>query len=170
MSATISLPTDRPWLATLLRGHPHQIVTSPGRRPDRPYLRRWFLVPHNRLCNIYLHQFCDSDDDTALHDHPWSFLSLILNGSYREISQTGTHIRRAGSIAIRRASGRHRVQLIDASPVWTLVITGPKARQWGFWCRATESGHSYERFVPWDQFGPGGCAEPQHATNGRQHP
>src|SRR3989338_1289537 len=35
---------------------------------------------------IVLHRFVHSDPDRGYHDHPWSFgISLILNGSYREI-------------------------------------------------------------------------------------
>ena len=35
------------------------------------YLSRWHIIPRNRYFNIYLHKFVGSDDDRALHDHPW---------------------------------------------------------------------------------------------------
>ena len=33
----------------------------------------------------------------------------------------------------RRATHMHRI-VIDEGPVWTLFITGPRIRQWGFLC------------------------------------
>jgi hypothetical protein len=47
--------------------------------------------------------------------------------------------RKRFSIAFRRAEHRHRVVLkkdLYGSPIpcWTLVITGPRVREWGFWC------------------------------------
>ena len=48
------------------------------------YLERWWLIPCNRIMNIYLHHFLRSDDYRALHDHPWCNLSLLLSGSYIE--------------------------------------------------------------------------------------
>lgn len=45
------------------------------------YLRRYFLF-RSRFGNIYLHQILRSDDDPDPHDHPWSFVSLILSGGY----------------------------------------------------------------------------------------
>lgn len=120
---------------------------------DRPYLRRWFVIPRNRWFNVYLHQFLRSDDDRALHDHPWVNLSILLRGGYIE------HTIAAGGIAHRdflfapawrfRRSGRfaHRIELLNGfesfasettepkpMPCWTLFITGPRYRSWGFHC------------------------------------
>lgn len=134
------------WLKKLLRREPHFIIGDPA----EPYLLRWFLIPRNHLFNIYLHKFCRDDIDRALHDHPWASLSIVLRGGYYEITDgpDGTQQRRwwrAGSIILRRAIHRHRVELSrDKTPAWTLFITGPKVRVWGFHCR--------HGFVPWDQF------------------
>ena len=49
---------------------------------DAPYLLRWWLIPRNRFFNVYVHQFLRSDDDRALHDHPWLLnCAILLNGS-----------------------------------------------------------------------------------------
>lgn len=120
------------------------IARALRRRPDfviggseRPYLLRWWLIPRNRLLNVYLHCFLRSDDDRALHDHPWSSVSVILRGHYLEHTKQGVHKRVPGRIVIR-PSGRmaHRVELdAVASPTcWTLFITGPRYREWGFLC------------------------------------
>ncbi len=115
-----------------------------GRRPnfivgpdDDPYLLRWYIIPRNPLFNIYLHRFCKSDDDRALHDHPWAFnLSVLLKGTYLEHTFKGIKRRRRGAIKGRWGKAPHRVELIDRQPVWTLFITGPVVRQWGFYCPA----------------------------------
>jgi hypothetical protein len=124
---------------------------------ERPYLRRWWLIPRNRLFNIYLHQFMRSDDDRALHDHPWANCSVLLRGCYVEhtIDAGGINqrsLRAAGDIVVRR-NGRmaHRVELIDG-PCWTLFITGPRYREWGFHCPERGWIH-WERFTATDDAG-----------------
>lgn len=106
---------------------------------NNPYLRRWWVIPRNRFFNIYLHQFLRSDDDRALHDHPWVNYSVLLLGEYTEhtIAAGGVHRReilRAGAVRARW-SGKfaHRVEL-HAGSCWTLFITGPVYREWGFHC------------------------------------
>jgi hypothetical protein len=139
----IALGTE--WFKTLLSGKPHFVIGS----NDDPYLHRWYLIPRNRRLNIYLHKFFRDDDDRALHDHPWWFVSLILKGRYKEITERGNEFRSPGSIAYRPATHRHRVVLLKdkvARPkvCWTLIVTGRSKRTWGFYCP--------KGFVPWYQF------------------
>jgi hypothetical protein len=101
---------------------------------DDPYLLRWYIIPRNRVMNIYLHQFLKSDEDRALHDHPWINVSLILWGQYLEHSPNSCVHRVAGGFAFRRATALHRIELIESQPCWTLFLTGPKIREWGFQC------------------------------------
>ncbi len=108
-------------------------------QPERDYLRRWYVIPRNRLLNVYLHEIRNSDDDRALHDHPWVNCSILLNGSYAErtIAAGGVEtrtVRRAGEIKLRRARAAHRLELIDGHACWTLFVTGPRLREWGFHC------------------------------------
>jgi hypothetical protein len=111
---------------------------------DAPYIRRWWVIPRNRWFNVYLHQFLRSDDDRALHDHPWANLSILLRGDYIEHTQAGTRWRTAGDVVFRK-SGKfaHRIELplnyasgdvFSECPCWTLFITGPRYREWGFHC------------------------------------
>jgi hypothetical protein len=128
--------------------------------PDDLYLRRWWLIPHNRWFNVYLHHFLRSDDDRALHDHPWRNLSILLIGSYREHTTSGVVKRRKPwrpwafwRLTWRSATAAHRVELINGRPVWTLFLTGPKVRTWGFHCP--------RGWIPWTEFvedQPGGNA------------
>lgn len=105
---------------------------------DNPYMRRWWVIPRNRFFNVYLHEFLRSDDDRALHDHPWWNCSLLLFGEYTEhtIAAGGINHRsiyRAGDLKFRRAGYAHRVEL-HAGSCWSLFITGPVVRGWGFHC------------------------------------
>ena len=56
------------------------------RANKEPYLIRYYLLfieRKNFPFNIFIHHIL-KDDDEDLHDHPWGFFSLILNGGYRE--------------------------------------------------------------------------------------
>lgn len=122
---------------------------------DKPYMLRWWIIPRNRLFNIYLHKILRDDDDRALHDHPWWNVSILLRGHYVEVrpdaSKAATpytrvadlpvtrRLRGPGSIVFRRASTAHRLELPvvngGASFCWSLFITGPIVRTWGFHCK-----------------------------------
>lgn len=117
---------------------------------DNPYLRRWWLLPRNRFFNVYLHHFMRSDDDRALHDHPWMNCSVLLSGRYIEhtIAAGGIHrhqLLTAGAVR-PRWTGKiaHRVELVDG-PCWTIFITGPRYREWGFHC-------PLQGWVHWERF------------------
>jgi hypothetical protein len=109
---------------------------------EEPYLLRWWLIPRNRLFNIYIHKFLRSDDDRALHDHPWLFnCSILLDGMYWEHTLRGVRLLAAGDWKFRWGGAPHRVELLQplanfGRPVvcWTLFVTGPVVREWGFHC------------------------------------
>lgn len=147
----------------------------------RPYLRRWFVIPRNPVFNVYLHEFLRSDDDRALHDHPWLNVSILLRGEYVEhtIAAGGIEHRqhfKAGQWRLRW-TGRiaHRIELLRSVyaigngpakffgaplPCWTLFITGPRYRQWGFHCPQRGWVHWEEFTAPEDKGSIGkGCAQ-----------
>lgn len=85
---------------------------------------------------VYLHAIHRPDHDQEHHDHPWSFLSLILRGEYEESQRMGPeHGRyvRCRWLSFHRAEDAHRIALLSRSPVWTLVLRGPRRREWGFY-------------------------------------
>lgn len=126
--------------------------------PDNPYLLRWWLIPRNMYFNIYLHYFIRSDDDRALHDHPWHNLSFLLTGAYREklfvdnIQSKGeiySDHRVPGKIYTRGPRTAHRIILErdedgKEKPLWTLFLTGPYIRTWGFYCP--------RKWIHWKEF------------------
>jgi len=108
------------------------------------YLRRlhvfqcpWF--------SVLLHWFYKPDPQPDLHDHPVSFLSVVLRGGYTEIREIGgarktQDIRYLNFI---RSQDKHRIVRIDQNTV-TLCFAGPREREWGF--------HTERGFVPWQSY------------------
>lgn len=115
------------------------------------YLARWWLIKNvrdqdtgdqfslkkyhrtSKWFNSYLHCVRSNDDDRALHDHPWLNISIIISGTYREVLADRTRLRKPGDIVFRFGSTAHRLEVVEG-PVWSLFITGPKYREWGFRC------------------------------------
>ena len=115
------------------------------------YLLRRYLLPRNRFLNIYLHRFLGSDDDRALHDHPWYSVSCVLNGRLIEHCSDGTtrEIKR-GKFTVRSPKFQHRIELPQGESAITLFITGPVVRTWGFVCP--------QGWISWNEYGSkGGC-------------
>lgn len=134
------------------------------------YLRRFFLW-RGKSGRLLLHKFYRGDEDPHLHDHPWSFNSLILTRGYWE--ETPSHYYPADcgtfdpelqviegevrkrifyprfSYLRRPAEWQHRVILKDKKPVWTLVYTRTKSRDWGFWIK--------DKLCPWRNYSQGVC-------------
>lgn len=158
-------------------------VFGPDGNPEAdPYLIR-YVVFSCRLFTVMVHKFLRGDKDRQLHDHPWSFVSLILCGGYWEQTEKPSGVCHCGELVdnhgyhtlpcsspvdnpepvltwfgpgklLRRAATwKHRVVLpgdpddptnrgfmvanaepSTRRPCWTLVLTGPRVREWGFWC------------------------------------
>ena len=107
------------------------------------YLTRYYVIkkPFSWFPGIYIHYFHSGDNDLELHDHPWSrSFSIILKGSYREEyrinNSVSSRILSPGNINFVSGSKFHRVDLLDKQ-VWTLFISGPRVKDWGFWDRYT---------------------------------
>ncbi len=112
-----------------------------------PLLIRYFIFRSGPL-GIYLHRLCRSDEDRALHDHPWAFVSVILTSGYVEHTRRGQRRYRSGAILVRPAEWQHRLEL--ERPAWTLVFRFRRVREWGFHCP--------QGWVGWEIFDRrGGC-------------
>jgi hypothetical protein len=113
------------------------------------YIDRWFITPRSEAGNVYLHRTLRSDDDRALHDHPWDNTSFIIAGGFTEVvpDRFGGEMRwkrEPGEVIQRKATDRHRLELEPGYQSISLFMTGPKVREWGFWCGG--------RFVHWREF------------------
>lgn len=135
-----------------------------------PYLLRWHLIPRNKFFNIYLHKFMRSDDDRALHDHPWSWnISLLIKGAYIEHMlenvktygkvvrnffnpgvadkdfRTTTKTRRAWRPVFRRGTTPHRIELFKKNTWIPLenIATG-RHEEWPTWSLFITGSHVRE--------------------------
>lgn len=122
-----TLPDMQAWAEGIMqRGHDYLIGDD--------YIRRWWVVPRNEQANVYLHDIRKSDDDRALHDHPWAKTSYLIFGRYIEHTPEGRFVREAGQVITRLAGALHRLEVIPGERAISLFMTGPKVREWGFAC------------------------------------
>lgn len=158
--ATFVKRLPAPLVRLLARRHSHYTARRPFdlRVPldpsIPPYLFRWWRIPRNAIFNIYYHVLESSDDDRALHDHPWWSFSLVLSGGYLEerIREGGIREKTwsASGMMTFRWTGRkaHRLELVSvATPARTIFITGPVTRRWGF----HDPIHGWVDAYHWDQ-------------------
>lgn len=115
-----------------------------------PYLDRLRVV-QTPWFGVYLHHIHRADIERDPHDHPWWFASLVLAGAYAEDVRPDKtdegygvlRLRKRWSLRCLDRSAAHRITGIDG-PLWTLVLTGPRRGDWGFWPEG--------RFVPWQKY------------------
>ena len=106
--------------------------------------RRWRLFSCPWF-GIFIHKIYISDNDIHPHNHPWNFLSIVLDGLYEETSKNNKllPLRKFGSIYTLNTREYHRMYISEPSTV--LIITGKrKTDSWGYW---TENG-----FVDWETY------------------
>jgi hypothetical protein len=103
---------------------------------DSEYITRLHLLktPWFAVC---LHWINKPDPEPFLHDHPVSFLSIILSGGYTEKrkgyldyqSQLLTH----RWFNLIKATSHDTHTIVEVLPkTLTLALMGPKTRDWGF--------------------------------------
>jgi hypothetical protein len=109
---------------------------------------RWTFVPSDYIVRLHLiktpwfaiclHWLVKPDPEPYLHDHPVSFLSLILRGGYNEYRQQVFapiwdmfDMRSCPWYNFIRATDRHTIMYVLPHTL-TLCFMGPKTREWGF--------------------------------------
>jgi len=143
------------WLLNWLEQHGRKRVVM-DRVNNEPYLERYYLFLRDRErfpFNVFLHKFLKSDPDDV-HDHPWSYATVILKGGYWEwipqFNNAGQKIaeiakwRGAGHFRVSGANSYHRIELDPTVECWTLFMPGPQRRDWGFLTR--------QGWVPHDEY------------------
>ena len=89
---------------------------------------------------IYVHDIHEDDGDRDCHNHPWSFISIVLRGSYTErvYDQPASHpcsYRQQvhGRFSVHRMGRTSAHRIVKASPgLKTLILVGPRRGTWGF--------------------------------------
>lgn len=116
------------------------------------YLTR-YRVFDTDACKLFLHNFHRPDEDTELHNHPWAAaIAIVLSGGYVEErkSHLGDRVYkrpvRRFSVNILFADTFHCVASLDRD-TWTVMLTGPRVQDWGFWDRLTGEFEQWEDFI-----------------------
>lgn len=131
-------------------------------RDDRPdEVRCWHRSRLDALIGRWfaarLHHIAREDRARDFHNHPCSFVSIVVKGWYIErlplrqaqpMHLDRTHyrdvVRGPWSIAFRRANHRHTIVHVSTGGAWTIFAMGPKRGSWGFF---TKKG-----FVNWRRY------------------
>jgi hypothetical protein len=110
-----------------------EIVSKKGIVHFRRY--RLFKVP---MLAVYVHHILRSDEDDHLHSHPWSYISFILEGAYKEdytYPPFNTRVRQqnyySGDVVYHHATDTHKIKLIS-DQVWSLVLTWGRPHPWSY--------------------------------------
>lgn len=140
------------------------------------YMNRWWLVPYTYAGSaglpgdgtgavswrrpvakllqmlgvaVRVHEILRSDIGRDPHDHPWSYLTIVLKGGYVEERYdvegqlVSARWHGPGSVLFRRAGDLHKLRLPRTEPTGelgayaeftatTLFITGRYRQRWGF--------------------------------------
>ncbi len=104
------------------------------------HFKRWEILS-TKWFNIYIHAIYKADEEEHLHDHPWDYTSIVLHGTFVEkqranligeiAAYTYNHLH-FGSIIKRKATTFHKILKLESDVIYTLFITSPKYRVWGY--------------------------------------
>ena len=93
-----------------------------------PFMIRYYVLFRKRPkwfpFNILVHKIL-KEDRGDLHDHYWSYITIILKGGYWETTNKGKFWRPPGYIGFRSADHLHRVDLKSDTETMTIFIPGP---------------------------------------------
>jgi hypothetical protein len=133
----------------------------PDRRTGESYMHRYYIFLKDRKrfpFNITLHKIVRSDDP-IFHDHPWSYMTIVLKGGYWEhtpiFDEKGKLVgenrvfKGPGSIVRRKSKEYHWLELDNEQPAVTLFFMGPQQREWGF---LVELKRGVTRWVRWTHY------------------
>ena len=113
--------------------------------PETGALYLWRLrILETPWFGILLHRIHQPDGDRVMHDHPFSFVSLLLWGSYTEQCGVPLAFAHRRWVSVKAAEEPHRILELSRRPVWTLILRGPRRRAWGF--------HTPDGWVYWRDY------------------
>lgn len=99
--------------------------------PECPLMFRRTLLG-GRFGKLLWHRFMPAATDKDPHDHPRSFVTVVLRGGYDDIQPDGTvQTLRAPAIRYRPAAHAH-ITRVHEDGATTVVVMGPLVRAWGF--------------------------------------
>jgi len=133
--------------------------------PRQTYLTRWRII-QTPWFGVYLHRMDGPDSRATLHDHPWTFTSIILRGGYYEAHapqasvgpiEMRCHV--IGDVNRMQRYEAHFIRELVKVPTWTLMLVGRRQNTWGYWDPWRDRpapGHAYQReevriWTPYDR-------------------
>ena len=120
---------------------------------------RWRII-HTPWFGIYLHRWNRPDPRPTLHNHPWTFFSIILKGEYSEKRMYPPRLQTQGgeilwSIRIIkwlnfvRRTNFHTIYHVQPGTL-SLMFVGRTHEDWGYW---TDKGYvNYDKHPHNDEF------------------
>ena len=157
LARLLARPTALRWLQRLAARTPYFDIHGTD---GSTYMRRWWLLPKWCLrfdpkCgalmpkpwmpfSIRLHHIMRPDADRHLHDHPFNFRSILLQGWYVERRPDGGRTITAGETYRAPATRWHRISQLSEGGVWSLFIMGRRVNDWGFLVDGEK--------VPWQRY------------------
>lgn len=122
---------------------------------------RWSIVPSDYIRRLHivktpwfaicLHWINHPDPEPHLHDHPVTFLSIILRGWYVERfkdlrldDRFRVEWRRRTNFIRGDRDYRHKITRVSNGGCLTLCLMGPKRQEWGF--------HTPDGWVHWKAY------------------
>jgi len=95
------------------------------------HFQRWRLLQTPWFA-IYIHRIYRHDEDVHCHDHPWSFVSIILGGGYDVTYPGWLGWTSPFIVSVNKSTKFHQITRLHKVPTTTLVFTGPRNREWGY--------------------------------------
>lgn len=95
------------------------------------------------LFALYVHDIHEPDGDRAPHNHPWTFISIVLRGHYTEhVHVDPDPERKRVETIVEKTHKRFSIHkmpqsqahtIVEAGPnLKTLILTGRRRSSWGF--------------------------------------
>ena len=94
------------------------------------------------LFAVMVHFISQPDKQLHQHDHPVSMLCFVLKGWY--VERRGWRSRMINWVNWIPAEAVHRIWAVARGGCITLVICGPRKREWGFWVAS--------EWIPWREY------------------
>lgn len=108
-------------------------------KADELYFERYAIFEIENFASLYIHRIHRADKDKHLHTHPWNFASVILRGSYQELTDDGIRIKRPLTFAFAGRHFCHKIQEIISGPVISLFFVYGKYKPWFYSLGKVES-------------------------------